>query len=60
MNFKKEAKPQNSDKKQRKKDILKNLYILFEGREIILNTFDSRIFPAKIEGRGFFKHLWLF
>ena len=51
--FKKKTKPQNPKKKQENKDTLKNLYPLFEGRERVLNAFDSKIFPIKIEGTGF-------
>ena len=51
--FKKKTKPQNPKKKQENKDTLKNLYALFEGRERVLNAFDSKIFPIKIEGTGF-------
>ena len=53
MNFKKKTKPQIPEKKQEKKYILNNLYGLFEGRERVLNAFDSKIFPIKIEGTGF-------
>ena len=35
------------------KDILKNLYALFESRERVLDAFESKIFPIKIEGTGF-------
>ena len=46
--------PKNSVKKQQKKDTLKNLYAYFEGSEIVLDTFESGIFPInKIEGTGF-------
>ena len=53
MNFKKKAKPQNTEKKKEKKDILKNLYSFFEGRKRVLDAFESKIFPIKIEGTGF-------
>ena len=36
-----------------KEDALKNLYNLFKGRERVLNVFDSKILPIKIEGTGF-------
>ena len=36
-----------------KEDIIDNLHNLFEGRERVLNAFDSKIFPIKIEGKGF-------
>ena len=53
MDFKKYARPQNPEKKQEKKNILKNLYALSEGRKRVLGAFDSKIFPIKIEGTGF-------
>ena len=53
MNFRKQVKPKSPEKKQQKEDVLQNSYNLFEGRERVLNTFDSKIFPIKIEGTGF-------
>ena len=53
MNFTKQIKPKYKEKKQQKEDVLKNLYNLFEGRERVLNAFDSKIFPIKIKGTGF-------
>ena len=47
MNFKKKTKQQDPEKKQLKKDILKNLYALFEGRKRVLDAFESKIFPIK-------------
>ena len=38
---------------RKKKDILKNLYAFFDGRERILDAFESKIFLIKIEGIGF-------
>ena len=35
------------------KDILKNLYILIKDRERVLDAFESKTFPIKIEGKGF-------
>ena len=52
-NFRKQIKPRNTDTKQQKKDILKNLYNLFDGRERVLNTFDNKIFPIKTKSTGF-------
>ena len=47
-NFRDKTKPQDEGKKkQKKKDVLKNLYNFFEGREKFLNAFDSKIFPIK-------------
>ena len=53
LNFGKEVKLKNTEKKQQKEDVFKNLYNLFDGRERVLNGFDSKIFPIKIEGTGF-------
>ena len=50
MNFKTNSKAQVPEKKQEKKDILENFYALFEGRERVLNVFDSKIFATKPEG----------
>ena len=36
-----------------KKDILKNLYALCDGRERVLDVTESKIFPIKTEGTGF-------
>ena len=52
LNFRKQIKPKNPEKKQKKKDVHKNLNELFEHRERVLNAFDSKIFPIKIEGTG--------
>ena len=53
LNFWKQVKLKNTGKKQQKDDVLENLYNLFEGQERVLNAFDSKIFPIKIEGTGF-------
>ena len=45
--------PKNPEKKQGTKDTLENLYVIFKGRERVLNAFDRKIFPIKIEGTGF-------
>ena len=50
MNFRKQVKQKNTEKKQQQEDAFKNLYNLFEGRERVLN---SKIFPIRIEGTGF-------
>ena len=52
MNSKKQVKPKNPEKKQQKEDDFENLYNFFEGRERVLNAFDSKTFPIKIEGTG--------
>ena len=53
MNSEKQIKPQNPEKKQNKKDILKILWAPFDGRERVLDAFESKIFPIKIEGTEF-------
>ena len=53
MNYKSKIKPQNLEKKQKKKDILKNLHALFDVTDRVVDAFESGIFPAKIEGTGF-------
>ena len=53
MNFKKKTKPHenhNPEKKQEKKDILKNLYAVFEGSERVLHAFESKKFLIKSKG----------
>ena len=47
MNFKSKIKPQNPEKKRKKKGILKNLYALCDGRERALDAFKSGIFKEK-------------
>ena len=55
MNFKGKIKPQNpimiiikiKKKERKKKYILKNLYELFDGRERLLDAFESTIFAIK-------------
>ena len=53
MNLRKQVKPKNTEKKQQKEDVLENLYNIFEDIKRVLNAFDSKIFPIKIEGTGF-------
>ena len=50
INFKNKTKPQELEKKQKKKDALKNLYALFNGRERALAAFENKIFSIKNEG----------
>ena len=61
LEFKKKAKPKRPQKKQQKDDVLKNLYKLFEGRETVLNVFDSKIvlntFDSIILLEKFFHHI---
>ena len=53
MNFEKQLKPHNPEKKQKNKDIAKNLYALLDGRERVFDVYESKIFPIKIEGTCF-------
>ena len=52
--FKKHAKPRSLEKKnkQKKEIILKNLHRFFEGRERVLDAFESKIFSTKSKGAG--------
>ena len=50
MKFKKKTKPRNQEKKQEKEIVLDNLYYFFEGRERVLDAFESKIFLAKSKG----------
>ena len=40
-------------RKKKKDDIVKNLYAPFDGRERILDAFESKIFPVKNKSTGF-------
>ena len=51
--LRKKIRPRNPEKKQEDKDILKSFYALFEGREKVLDAFESKMFQIKIEGTGF-------
>ena len=53
MNFPSKIKPQNLEKKQKKKGILKTLDAPFDGRERAFNAFGRKILPIKNEGTGF-------
>ena len=50
MNFRKNTKPRRQEKKQEKEIVLKNLHKFWEGREKILDTFESKIFLKKSKG----------
>ena len=53
MNFKKKTKPKSLEKKNKKKKfVLENLYNLFEGREKVLDAFESKIFTIKSTDAG--------
>ena len=51
--FKSKIKPEKPEKKQKKDDILRNLYGLFDVRERVLDAFEWKIFPVKNKGTGF-------
>ena len=53
MNFKKNAKPRSPEKRQEKEIVLNNLYSFWEGREKVLDAFESKIFSIKSKGAGF-------
>ena len=53
MNFRKNTKPRSQEKKQEKEIVLENLYNFFEGREKILDAFESKIFSTKSKVAGF-------
>ena len=52
MLLRKDTRSQDSEKQQKRADVLKNLSALFEGREIVLDAFESKIFPVKANGCG--------
>ena len=52
MTFSKNTKPRNQEKKEEKETVLENLYNFFEGREKILDAFESKIFSIKSKGAG--------
>ena len=53
MKIKKKKDHKFQKKKQEKKDILKNLYTLFESRQRVLGAFESKTFPIEIENTDF-------
>ena len=52
-NFKHKTKPQVPEKKQKKKDVFRNSFALFDGRERVLDAFESKIFSIKRKVTGF-------
>ena len=52
INFRKNTKPKSQEKKARKEIVRENLYNFFEGREKILDAFESKIFSIKSKGAG--------
>ena len=53
IDFQKKNKTAKSREKQEKKDIRKNIYTLFKGKERVLDAFGGKIFQIKIKGTGF-------
>ena len=53
MIFRKNTKPRSQEKKQEKEIVLKNLYNFFEGREKVLDAFESKIFSIKSKVQAF-------
>ena len=53
MDFKKKTRHRIQRKSKRKQYILKNLYALVEGRERVLDAFESKTFPIKNEDTEF-------
>ena len=47
LDLRKYTKPRSEEKKQEKEIVLQNLYKFFEGKEKILNAFESKIFLVK-------------
>ena len=52
MIFRKNTKPRSQEKKQEKEIVLKILYNFFDGREKIVDAFESKIFLTKSKGAG--------
>ena len=52
MNFRKNTKPRSQEKKRKKDIVLQNLYNFFEGREKVLDAFESKIFSIKSKRAG--------
>ena len=50
--FIKKTKPKSHRKRQEKEDVEKNLYNFYEGREMVLNAFKSKIFLKQSKGSG--------
>ena len=52
MNFRKNTKPRNKEKKQEKEIVLENLHNFLECREKILDALESKIFSIKSRAAG--------
>ena len=50
--FNMKTKSKSDVKKQEKENVEKNLYNFYEGREMVLNAFKSKIFLTKSKGSG--------
>ena len=48
-----DPEPQDMEKKQEKKAVLKNFYNFFEGREKVLNAFNNKIFLIETKGSSY-------
>ena len=53
MNFRKNTKPRSQEKKQEKETVLENLYKFWEGREKIIDAFESKMFSSKSKVQAF-------
>ena len=47
LNFNNKTRPKNKDGKKTKKNILNSAHNLYYGRELVINTFKSGLFPLK-------------
>ena len=52
INFRKNTKPRSQEKKREKEIVLQKLYNFFEGREKVLDAFESKVFSIKSKGSG--------
>ena len=48
VEFTEKSRPRSKEGKDKKRDIYESAYALYEGRELALNKFKSRIFPIKV------------
>ena len=49
MNFRKNTKPRNLEKKKEKEIVLENLYNFWEGRGKFISAFESKIFSTRVQ-----------
>ena len=52
IDFIEKTRPKSDKKRQEKENVEKNLYNFYEGREMVLNAFKSKIFLTKSKGSG--------